>query len=121
MSTDPIQRSDTASTILDDDASSNVKFVTKRSMSELREQRRLKAERSKTLLQSRSSTLDLEASIVEEPKTEADVTTVSASPSPTDSTESVETKPVLWQGSMPKWRLIVILGWYAKSLPYGTH
>lgn len=93
-----------------DEASSNVKFVSKRSMTKLR------AERSRQKLQTQASTTDLESSIMEEPKTDASVLALPIDQPSGESTESLGRKPVVWEAPMAKANLIVILAWYVDSL-----
>lgn len=87
------------------DEVSKVKFVTKRSMSDL------SRERSKQKLRTASSTLDLEAPIVEETKAEATLLETTTESPASGSSQSLEEKPVVWQASMPAWRLVPILMW----------
>jgi hypothetical protein len=85
------------------DGSSNVKFVSKRSMSKLR------AERSRQKLQQQASTGDLEAAIIEEPKSEAAIMESPIDEPAAESTKSLARKPVIREAPMPTWRLTVIL------------
>jgi hypothetical protein len=86
-----------------DDGSSNIKFVSKRSMTKLR------AERSRQKPQQYSSTSDLEAAIVEEPKAEMAILALPIDQPATESTESLERRPVAWEAPMATWRLTVLL------------
>ncbi|KAF3010992.1 hypothetical protein E8E13_010663 [Curvularia kusanoi] len=91
------------------ESGSSVKFVSKRSMSKLRE------ERSRKTLQSQSSLGDLESTIVEEPKNGTEAQALPRLPSESagsESTESSERKPVLWESPMPRLNLFVILARY---------
>jgi hypothetical protein len=86
-----------------EDGGSTVKFVSKRSMANLR------AERSRQRLQTQFSNVDLELAVIEEPKANAGVMALAVDSPSSNSTESLERKPVAWEAPMPKGKLIIIL------------
>lgn len=88
------------------DGSSSVKFVSKRSISKLRE------ERSRKTLQTQTSSGDLESAIVEEPKVDTEVVAQPRLPSESsglESSDSLERKPASWEAPVPTLNLFVIL------------
>jgi hypothetical protein len=97
-----------------EDGSSTVKFVSKRSMANLR------AERSRQRLQTQLSNVDLELAVIEEPKVDAGVMALAVDSPSSNSTESLERKPVAWEAPMPKGRLIIILARYSHRSPHCT-